>query len=118
MRLAVISLVSLLASCVGAKQDEANVDDQISTYKSWVLSRCLTYTLKNEQDKQDALNTASAYLEISNLPVEMFISSEPLIQEFVGRTYQGSIPGTFNVKKCIDLFNSDELDDLYRELNQ
>ncbi len=119
MRLVMVSLfIIFLASCANTKRDIANTDDQVSTYKNWVLSRCLSYTFQNEQDKQDALNTASAYLEVSILPVEMFLSSEPLIQEFLDRSYQGSIIGTFKVKKCIDLFNSDELDKLYRELSK
>ncbi len=107
------NLVFLLAffstiSCV-SKGPATNNQEEI--YKSWVVSRCLSYVFP--EYKQDALNTASAYLEQSSLPVESFIESEELIQEFINKNYAGSIPSGFNTKKCIDLFNSDELQKLY-----
>ena len=107
-------LISLITSCADAEQQNSvNIADQKNIYKNWVLSRCLSYILPNKEAKQDALNTASAYLELSVLPVEVFLNSEPLIQVFLKRKYQGSIKGTFEIKKCVDLYNSSELDKLY-----
>lgn len=115
MKFVAISLITVVCSSfVGATTSDTKV--QKTLYKSWVLSRCLS-AISSENDKQDYLNTASAYLERSNLPVEAFIKAEPLIKQLLGETYTGSIKGTFESKKCIDLFNSDELDSLYRSLN-
>ncbi len=117
-RVIILLLVGITASCTKAVETNDHEPDQKEIYKSWVLSRCLSYTFQNENMKQDALNTASAHFEQSTLPVEKFLDSEPIIQKFLSRNYQGSIEGTFNTKKCIDLFNSHELEELYSDFNE
>jgi len=114
MRLSLsILALTFLASCSNAKSVSEKDSIQKSTYKSWVLSRCISKIATDEKLKQDALNSASAYLEQSDLSLEAFTNADPLIDSFLQHNYQGSIPGTFNTKKCIDLFNSDELEKLY-----
>lgn len=114
----ILLLVFILASCAQIESIDSDVVHQEEIFKSWVLSRCLSYTFEDPNQKQDALNTASAYLEQSTLSVEQLLSSEPLIKDFLSRNYKGSIEGTFNTMKCIDLFNSPELDTLYRTLKK
>ena len=106
-------IIGVLASCSNAKSVSEKDTIQKSTYKSWVLSRCISKIATDEKLKQDALNSASAYLEQSDLSLEAFTNADPLIDSFLQHNYQGSIPGTFNTKKCIDFFNSDELEKLY-----
>ncbi len=109
--------VTFLVSCAVPGKVPEDRDSQRNIFKDWVLSRCLSYTLKDGEQKQDALNTASAYLEKSTLSVEQIISSEPLIKKYLSRNYQGSISGSFSTMKCIDLFNSQELDEMYSNFN-
>ncbi|MCG6201200.1 T6SS amidase immunity protein Tai4 family protein [Psychromonas antarctica] len=112
-RIVLLLLLGLIASCAKSSDNSTEISDQKIIYKNWVLSRCLSYSLKNEEEKKDALNTASSYLEQSNLSVESLLNSEPLIHKFIEKKYQGSISGTFEIKKCIDLYSSSELDELY-----
>jgi hypothetical protein len=105
-------LFAILTSCTSTANFSSTAF-QKSTYKNWVLSRCISKIATDEKLKQDALNSASAYLEQSDLSVDAVTNADPLIDSFLQRNYQGSIPGTFNTKKCIDLFNSNELDQLY-----
>ena len=115
----VVLLVAFaITSCANIETNNSDESSQKEIFKNWVLSRCLSYTFQNENQKQDALYTASAYLEQSTLSVEQLLESEPLIQSFLSQNYQGSIAGTFNTKKCIDLFNSHELDKLYNSLKK
>lgn len=117
MKIAWVLLCSIyLSSCVSAKQ--VNTDKEKQLYKNWVLSRCVSYIANNQVTRQDALNTASAYLEVSSLPVESFVQAEPLIKKYIEANYQGSIPGGFELKKCIDLFSADELDSLYNGIKK
>ena len=116
MRLVIIFILCSLTSCASIERKNVEHDQQKEIFRDWVLSRCLSYTFTDKNQKQDALNTASAYLEQSTLSVEQLLSTEPLIKKYLSRNYQGSIKGTFNTKKCIDLFNSKELDDLYNSL--
>ena len=104
-------------ACSPCKPKSTQVEPQEVIYKNWALSYCLSKIAPDAASKQDALNTASAYFEKSNLPVESFSAAEPLIQKYLDKNYTGSIPGTFNTKKCIDLYESDELVELFRSLS-
>lgn len=112
-RIILLLAVFFITSCTHTKNTDMAFE-QKAIYKNWVLSRCLSYILESE--KQDALNSASAYLEQSKLSVEALLRSEPLIEAFLSREYSGSISGTFNTKKCIDLYNSPQLESLYQEI--
>ena len=112
-RTALILASCMIVSCTNYDINQSEERDQKVNYKSWVLSRCLSYIISDVDLKQDVLNTSSAYLEVSSLPLESFLESEPLIRKFISLDYGGSIPDSFNTKKCIDLFSSDELDSLY-----
>ena len=107
--------MSSIAACSNAKNTNDSAEQERYTYKSWVLSRCLASIAKNEEDKADALNTASVYLEASRLSIEDFTDAKPLIEKYITKNYQGSIPGTFNTKKCIELLYSRELEQLFVE---
>ena len=64
------------------------------------------------------MNKTIILLLASTLSVEQLMSSESLMKDFLSRNYQGSIEGTFNTMKCIDLFNSSELDALYQRIKK
>ena len=118
IRLIALLMAISIASCTEIESKNPAHDNQKKLFKNWVLSRCLSYIFQDKEQRQDALNTASAYLEQSTFSVEQLLSSEPLIKSFLSRKYQGSIKGTFNIKKCIDLYNSQQLDDLYKNLKK
>jgi hypothetical protein len=115
MKHLVILVSLLLISCSNVKAAPSSLEKEKKIYKSWVLSRCLSTIQSTDQEKQDALNSASAYLEQSSLPVEAFTNALPLITEFISKDYRGSIQGSFNTMKCVDLFYSDELNRLFIE---
>lgn len=115
-KIILIALIGFITSCSSITPNTTEIKKEKQIYKSWVLSRCLSFVTNNQIQKQDALNTASAYLELSTLPVEHFLESNSLIQQYISLDYQGSIPGTFNTQKCIDLFNSKELNELFNQL--
>jgi hypothetical protein len=105
-----------LSSCATSAEKILDTDPERLYFKNWTLSRCLGEITTNTPLNQDALNTASAYLEKSNLPIEAFSSADELVKKFLSRNYSGSIPGSFNIQKCIDLFHSEELEKLYQSL--
>ena len=105
-----------LLSCANKPDNNSLVDAEKLYFKNWTLSRCLSEIATNQSQKQDALNTASSYLEISSMPIEAFSSADELVKMFLAKNYSGSTQGTFNTKKCIDLFHSEELEKLYQSL--
>lgn len=116
MRLLLLLIsISFIASCacINAKTSKNDIGEQRKIYKSWVVSRCIASIATTEAEKQDALNSASAYLEVSRFSIDSLSNAKPLINEFLTKNYQGSIPGTFNTKKCVDLLYSDELEKIF-----
>lgn len=108
-----ISFALILTSCAQPKVNAGHNATENEIYKSWVLSRCLSYAFPNGALNQDALNSASAYLEQSELTVEAFIAADPLIKNYLEKSRQGSITGSFKVKSCVDLYHSPELEQLF-----
>jgi len=84
--------------------------------KNWALTICLANTVKDDADKHDAKVTASAYFEFSRLPVEDLDPLRQLAIKYASQKYSGSVPGDYNIMKCIDLFYSTELDRLATKL--
>jgi hypothetical protein len=117
MNIFIIFLLSIgLLSCATKPDNKLQAATEKLHFKNWTLSRCLSEITADAALKQDALNTASSYLESSSLPIGAFSSADELVKTFLAKNYSGSIPGTFNTKKCIDLFHSEELEKLYQSL--
>ncbi len=90
-------------------------DNQIKLFKYWSLARCGAAVSKqagSQPLQEDWSNTASAYLEYMTVPLEANEAAETLVQEFLKTTRSGSTGGSYETMKCIDLFNSKELDAL------
>lgn len=89
---------------------------QKTLLKNWTLSRCLgqAYGIKAAED--DAYRTAGAYLEFSRVPVERFERLSALVEKYLRADFRGSVEGSYNTMKCIDLFHSRELDRLATRL--
>lgn len=80
--------------------------------KDWALSICVGAIAGPGRLRVDTNNTASALMEKGSLGVESYHRLMALADRFVARHYSGSIPGTFNMLKCIDMYHSAELDRL------
>lgn len=123
----VITLAGVLAALsvsanAGATDSTGSSGPMTATYsqkmllKNWALSVCLAQVARDAGDKDDANATAGAYLEFGHQPVEAYDQIRDLAQQYAARTYAGSVKGEFNTMKCIDLFNSKELDRLAGKL--
>lgn len=84
--------------------------------KNWALSACLATVATDPASRADANATASAYLEFGRQPLEAYQELRQLVERYLQRKYSGSIDSKFNTMKCIDLFNSKELDILADKL--
>ena len=84
--------------------------------KNWALSVCLATVAKDAGDREDADVTASAYMEFGRQRIEAYDELRKLAGRYAARKYAGSVPSEFNTMKCIDLYNSAELDRLAARL--
>lgn len=109
-RFSLFFFLVLISACTTNRYDKS---EEKQIFKSWVLSRCLSFISTNHADKHDADISASAYLEQLSIPLDALLDAEQLIKSFIAKDYRGSISGSFNTKKCIDLANSKQLDIYY-----
>ena len=72
----VLLMSLLLGSHVVLAENSLNALSQEAPYKNWLTSRCIGKSTDSERTKQDAFRSASAYLELSKLPMDAFEQGE------------------------------------------
>jgi hypothetical protein len=107
-------LVLALAIPVGVsscgQSSSTRPDPQASILKKWALSRCLSQAAGQTAAGDDAAKTAAAYLEMGSAAIEVYERIDALAKGFLTRTYTGSVKSDYNTKKCIDFFESGDLE--------
>jgi len=83
--------------------------------KDWALSRCIAKVAEGQPAGQDASITAAALLERGSAGVEVYERIDRLIDDFRARRYGGSVPGEYNLLKCIELYHSADLAHIARD---
>jgi hypothetical protein len=91
---------------------------QKTLLKDWALSRCLGRVAADAKSRDDAYATASAYLEFGKQGAEEYDAITALVEKYVSKPYGGSIKSDFNTMKCIDLFQSKELDQFVNKVTR
>lgn len=113
-----LGMLALVLSQQACAQSDTEKYSQKQLLKNWALSRCLAQAYTDKSTKDDANATASAYLEYGKQPIEVYTELDALVGKYSQRHYSGSVDSSFNTMKCIDLFNSKELDDLSGKLSK
>lgn len=107
-----------IGSGVSAASDVSPKYAQKALLKNWAMSRCLAEAYSDQSSKDDANASAAAYLESGNQPIEAYEKLGELAVKYAKLNY-GSVSGSkLNTMKCIDLFNSKELDALASRLSR
>lgn len=88
---------------------------QAAILKKWALSRCLSHAAGETPLGDDAAKTAAAYLEMGKAGVEVYEKLDALAESFLARTRTGSVESAYDTMKCIDLFESEELERMARD---
>lgn len=110
------TLVILLQciACTGCTVDTPQ-NTQATLLKKWALSRCLAKASANSAAGDDAAKAAAAYLERGAAGVEIYEKLDALADSYLTREYTGSVKSNYNTMKCLDLYDSEELDRLVRD---
>lgn len=111
-------LGSIATTPLGYADGGASNYSQKALLKNWAFSRCLGEVYSDEKTKEDANATASAYLEFGRQKMEAYEALSELVGKYANRKYAGSIASDFNTMKCIDLFNSGDLERLATKLSK
>ncbi len=110
---AVVGLVHCIACASGSAGAQQNT--QATLLKKWTLSRCLAKAGGQTPAGDDAAKTAAAYLEMGAAEIEVYEKLDALAGSYLGREYTGSVKSNYNTMKCLDLYDSEELDRLARD---
>jgi Type VI secretion system (T6SS), amidase immunity protein len=111
------SLVFVLSQSIACASDPgvAAHNTQAAVLKKWALSRCLAKASGDSPAGDDAAKTAAAYLEMGGAGIEAYEKLDALAGRYLERRYTGSVRSNYNTMKCLDLYDSEELDRLARD---
>ena len=83
--------------------------------KNYALSTCLADGYKSEEVVKDAAAAARGYLEFGELPLEAYTEATLLGRKFLSKEYKSMSGEKLILMKCIDFYNSKELDRLAKK---
>lgn len=126
MKLFPLFLFSILAVCglpsnTFAEPKPVSSQSKTASYsqkdllKNWAHSICIAQISRDTYNREDAGKTAAAYLEYGKQPLEAYDELRSLVKKYVQFEYAGATGSNFDTMKCIDLYNSKELDSIVRK---
>ncbi|MFZ3352462.1 MAG: T6SS amidase immunity protein Tai4 family protein [Xanthobacteraceae bacterium] len=114
------ALVLLIGpSAVDAKDTNVPVQYSAAEYlKNFALSVCISHGYQSEEVVKDSSAVAGGYFQRGSLPIEAYEEAEALAKGFLSKEYVGMHGGKFTLMKCIDVFNSKELEWLIQKYSK
>jgi Type VI secretion system (T6SS), amidase immunity protein len=83
--------------------------------KNYALSACLADGYTAQEVVADATAGAIGYKELGSLSIDAYNDAMNMVRAFLQKEYSGQNGERLIVMKCIDLYNSKELDKLARK---
>jgi hypothetical protein len=115
-RIAAIFAFFVASMLADAGADAARVEySPIQYLKNFALSVCVADGYRSKEVAKDSLAAASGYSELGGLPFEAYEQAESLAKQFLAKDYKSISGEKLVLMKCIDLFHSEELDQLARK---
>jgi hypothetical protein len=107
-------LVALLL--IDAEAANARVEYSSGQYlKNFALSACIAQAYKSDEVVKDSRAAADGYLQLGSFPYEAHEEAAALARKFLAKEYLSFSGAKLVLMKCIDLFNSKELDRLVKK---
>ena len=119
---AAVALLLLVTACAHAPNTSCTCapkpqPEEVAVLQDWALSRCIAKVAEGQLAGQDASSTAAAFLERGRGGIEVYEQIDRMIDGVLARRYSGSVPGDYNLLKCLELYHSAGLADLARDAN-
>jgi len=110
--LAVLLVVTSSVLCAQTLP-KVNSFSQQEIFSNWVQNRCISKIADSESLKNDAMVSAAAWLEASNVSAELFEEADKTIDNQLQEKIGGSLPGEYQVLKCTLIANSEAINKIY-----
>jgi len=110
-----ITLLMVLSSSCAAKDYSFKEDTNKVMFKNYTLAVCINmaYGESSEPLLKEASLAANGYREFSNIDLSAYEASRGLISKWLSKDYASKQGGQINLMKCIDLYNSPDLDNIF-----
>jgi Type VI secretion system (T6SS), amidase immunity protein len=117
---AFVALAFLVApATVCAEDTDARVRYSAAEYlKNFALSVCISDGYKSDEVVKDSLAAAGGYVELGGFPIEAYEEAAALGKKFLAKEYVSMHGGRLTLMKCIDLFHSNELEQIVKKYNK
>jgi hypothetical protein len=113
----VVCIVLGALQCVACAAGSAAAPQstQATLLEKWTLARCLAKAGGDSPAGDDAAKTAAAYLEMGTAGIDVYEKLEGLAGSYLERNYTGSVKSSYSTMKCLDLLESEALDEIARD---
>ena len=105
---------SILSCSCAVKQINQTAQEEI-IFKKFTLSICLGSAFEAKEMKYDANKAANAYRIRGNMPAEAIDESRKLVDKWLNKSYLSKSGEQIQVMKCIDLYESNDLLNIYKK---
>ena len=120
LRMEIRKLISLTlltifsSSCVSNEYSFKEDTDKVK-FKNFTLAVCMNMAYGESSDAllKEASLAANGYREFSNIDLSAYEASRSLISKWLNKDYASKNGGQINLMKCIDLYNSPALENLF-----
>ncbi|MGD8592382.1 MAG: T6SS amidase immunity protein Tai4 family protein [Gammaproteobacteria bacterium] len=105
------------ASASQAAEHSFKNQSEINLFRYFTLASCIGKAYESDAKKlsADTNKAANGYMEFGHMDIEAYIEAGELIKTWLSKDYQSKTGGQIDIMKCIDLFDSDDLNRLFRK---
>ncbi len=82
-------------------------------FKNFGLAICFASSFDSEELAKDTNKAVNGYIQRGNMSLDVYDELRDLVKVWQNKDYQSKDGGQVNSAKCIDLYNSDDLHQLY-----
>lgn len=108
-------ILACIFTCSCAFKHDINPVLEQTAFKKFTLSICLGTAFKEKGIKSDANKAANSYRIKGNMPPEAINDSRELVDNWLKRNYLSKSGDQIQIMKCIDLYESKELLNMYKK---
>lgn len=107
-------LTFLSSSCVSNEYSFKDDTERVK-FKNFTLAVCMNMAYGESSDTllNEASLAANGYREFSNIDLNAYDASRNLISKWLNKDYTSKSGGQINLMKCIDLYNSPDLENIF-----
>jgi len=84
-------------------------------FKNFAISICIASSYKYEEIKKDGSESANGYREMGRMGLDAYEELRTLVDNWRNKDYSSLEGVQVKMPKCIDLYNSSELNALYKK---